>query len=126
MAGIEEYREAPGGNISGGQGIQKGTGNTQYNNWTQKSPLDPVALSRLNPHIAVARLQQLSHDELVDFFAGAKPDDVSKILGVFAEVDLDKVVATLGHIGYREATELIDAVGEGIIHEFLGDLPLAA
>src|SRR3984957_4930235 len=105
-----------------GQGIQIGTGNNQYNAWMPKPPLDPTALSALNPHAAVARLQQVSHDELVDFFAGAAPDDVGEILEVFWLVDQSKIVAALGDISLRKARELIAKD----FFEAIRDLPEAA
>jgi hypothetical protein len=97
-------------NVSG-QGIQIGTGNNQYNAWMPKVPLDPAVLGALSPHTAVARLQQLPHDELVDFFARASPDDVVEILGVFSRDDLAKLVTTLADLNRRKATELIRAIG---------------
>lgn len=121
----EPSGEAPDVNVSGGQGIQVGSGNTQYN-LAPKQPLDPVALSGLNPNIAVARLQQLSHDELVYFFVKARPRNVAEIIEVFSEVDLVKFVATLGDIGHRKATELISPVGKDKILSILRDLPEAA
>src|ERR1700722_5306680 len=61
--------------------------------------------------IRVARLQQLSHDELVDFFARAKPEDVGEIINVFRDIEGARIVATLGDISRRKATELLKAVG---------------
>jgi uncharacterized protein with LGFP repeats len=98
---------AGGVNVSGSQGVQAGTGNTQYNYLGPKSPLDPVVLSKLNPHIAVARLQERSHDELVDFFAGAAADIVSEMLVAFLEEDEAMVIAVLADINRRKAIELI-------------------
>ena len=108
--------------VTGSEGIVIGSGNSQYNNWIPKPPLDPVALGALNPHTAVARLQALTHEELVDFFARAKPEDVSEILTVFYEFDRDAVVAVLGDIKRLKAAELIDAV----CGDALTDLPEAA
>jgi hypothetical protein len=108
--------------VTGSEGIVIGSGNSQYNSWIPKPPLDPVALGALNPHTAVARLQQLTHDGLVDFFARAKPEDVSEILTVFYEFDRDAVVTILGDINRLKATELIDAV----CGDALTDLPEAA
>lgn len=112
MTSIEQSGEMPDVNVSG-QGIQIGTGNNQYNAWMPKPPLDPAALGALNPHTAVARLQQLSHDDLVDFFARASPDDVSEILEVFLKADGTRVVAVLGDISRRKAAELIGTVRRG-------------
>jgi uncharacterized protein with LGFP repeats len=126
MPDSEPTGEAPGVNVSG-QGTQVGSGNTQYNNWGQRPPLDPVALGVLNPHTAVARLQRESHDDLVDFFARATPGDVGEILQVFLEMDEDKAVAVLGDIGRRKSHELISAARPkalGVV--FLITLPDAA
>lgn len=93
-----------------GQGVQVGDGGTQTNVWMPKAPPDPVALGALNPHTAVTRLQQLPHDELVDFFARAKPADAGEIFAAFLEVDAAKVVAALGDINPRKAAEFIGTV----------------
>jgi hypothetical protein len=122
MASTEPPGEVPGVNVSGSQGIQSGSGNVQFNAWPQRQSLDPVALSALNPHTAVARLQQLPHDQLVDFFAKASPDDVGEILEVFLYADLAKLVTALADINRRKATELITAIGSNLIDQ----LPEAA
>ena len=61
-------QEMPPIEISGSQGAAVGSGIVQNNTWTSKPPPDLAALSALNPHVAVARLQRLSHDDLVDLF----------------------------------------------------------
>jgi hypothetical protein len=119
---VKDEGDPAGVTVTGSEGIVIGSGNSQYNNWILKPPLDPVALGALNPHTAVARLQQLTHEELVDFFARAKPEDVSEILTVFYEFDRDAVVTILGDINRLKATELIDAV----CGDALTDLPEAA
>lgn len=126
MPGIESPGEVPGANVSDSQGTQVGSGNTMYNVWMLKPPLDLAAVRDLNPHTAVAWLQELEHRELVNFFARESPDGVSEILEVFAEVDLTTVVATLGDISRRKATELISAVDKDHFVALLGDLPEAA
>jgi hypothetical protein len=117
----EPSGEVPDVNVSG-QGTQVGSGNTMYNSWSPRQSLDPAALGALNPHVAVARLQQLSHDELVNFFAKSKPSDVSEIVATFFDVDVTRLVTALADINRRKTTALITAVG---IH-FLHDLPGAA
>src|ERR1700730_2266626 len=102
MASIDPPGEVPDVNVSGSQGVQVGSGNTMYSNWAPKPPLDPAALSGRNPHVAVSTLRQVSHDDLVEFFIRATPDDVSEIIEVFAEVDLPRLVATLGDIRRRK------------------------
>lgn len=125
MASIEQPGEAPGVNVSGSQGIQIGTGNNQYNAWMPKALLDPAVLGKLTPQAAVVRLQQASHDELVDFFADVSADDVSEILDVFLEVDGTKIVAALGDIDYRQAGALI-RIGHILVKRDLAGLPDAA
>src|ERR1700761_2107752 len=90
--------EAPDVSVRGSQGVFAGFSGNQYNSWGPKTPLDPAALGALNPHTAVDRLLKLSHEELVDFFARATPDDVSEIIGVFLETDRSRVIAVLGDI----------------------------
>ena len=121
----EPSGQAPDVSVSGSQGVQVGTGNIQ-NNWMPKPPLDPAVLSGRNPHTAVAQLRQVSHDELVDFFAGAKPGDVSEILEVFSEADLPKLVAILGDISRRRAAELIGAIDSNKFPTGLDDVPVAS
>ena len=112
MPDIDPPGEVPSVNASG-QGTQVGSGNTQYNTWmaAARQQLDPGALAALNPHAAVARLRQLPDDDLVDFFARAKPGDVREILAAFLEVDEARVVAVLADINHRKATELVSIVG---------------
>ena len=117
----EPSGEVPDASVSGSQGVFVGSGN-QYNSWVPKPPLDPATLGALNPHTAVSRLQKLSHDELVDFFAKASPDDVSEILTVFSNADLPKLATALADISRGKATELIRAVGTNSIDQ----LPRAA
>src|ERR1700720_39610 len=100
-------QEMPPIEISGSQGAAVGSGIVQNNTWTSKPPPDLAALSALNPHVAVARLQRLSHDDLVDLFARASPDDAREVLAAFLETDSAGVVAILGDISRRKATELI-------------------
>ena len=119
----EPSGEVPDVSVSGGQGMQVGTGNAQYNAWVPKPPPDPIALGALNPHTAVARLQQLPPDELVDFFARAPSANVSEILEAFLVADKAKVVAALGDINRQKATELLKAVD---VHGPLVALPEAA
>jgi hypothetical protein len=121
MPNIEPPGEAPG--VSDSQGIQLGSGNTQYNHWGPKPPLDPAALGALNPHTAVARLQQLPHDELVDFFARATLSDLSEIFPTFLESDKARVIETLADINERKAAKLI---GTCCVEAVLVALPEAA
>jgi hypothetical protein len=95
-------------NVSDGQGTQIGPGNTQYNFWPPKQPLDPATLGALNPRKAVARLQSLSHDELVDFFVKASPADVEGILDAFFDIDPEKLVAVFEDINRPKAMELLE------------------
>jgi hypothetical protein len=106
-------KQGPSGQVSAnvnvsGQGIQVGDGGTLINHWGPRQPLDPSYLSELNPLTAVARLQQLPHDELVDFFARATLSDLSEIFPAFLESDKARVIATLAEINERKASKLID------------------
>jgi hypothetical protein len=104
---VKDEGEAPAIEVSGGQGVQVGTGNVQNNTWMSKAPPDLAALNALNPHVAVVRLKRLSHDDLVDLFARASPDDATDVLAAFLATDAAAVVAILGDIHRRKATELI-------------------
>lgn len=106
------------------QGVQIGSGNNQYNAWMPKH-LDPASITGLNPHTALVRLQQFTHDDLVDFFARVPSDDVTEILEVFLEADVSRVVGALGDISRRKAEELISIVSEGT-GDPLNELPEAA
>jgi hypothetical protein len=108
MPNQEASGEVPANVNVRGQGTQVGAGGTQINYWGQKQPLDPSYLSALNPHTAVARLQQLPHDELVDFFARATLSDLSEIFPTFLESDRARVIETLADINERKAPKLID------------------
>jgi Biotin-requiring enzyme len=105
---VKDEGEASTATVTGSQGVQVGAGNTQHIYSGPKSPLDPSALSGLNPHTAVARLQRLSHDELLDFFARAEPSDVSEIVDVLREADLAKLTRVLADINRRKSIELIE------------------
>lgn len=109
-----------------GQGMQLGSNNTQYNAWMPKPPLDPAALAALNPRTAVKRLQKLTHDELVDFFARASPEHVSDILEVFLECDEARIVAMLADIKYQKTIELVGVLDGGISSSVIGSLPDAS
>jgi hypothetical protein len=116
-------------NISGSQGVQHGSGNIQNNHWTHKQPLDLAAmrdvLRRVSPHVAVTRLQELEHRDLVDFFAGAEPEDVSQILEIFYNAEEARVLTILADINRRKATELVSLISEGD-RDPLNGLPQAA
>lgn len=124
MSKHEPSGEVPANVNVGGQGTQVGLGGVQYNTWAARSSLDPVTLSALNPHTAVARLQQLSHDELVDLFARASPRDMARILKLMLEVDEALAVAALADLNLRKATELIRSL-DGV-DPWLVSLPEAA
>jgi hypothetical protein len=111
-------------NVSGSQGVQAGAGNVQNNIWVSKAPLDPASLGVLSPQVAVSRLRALSHDDVVDLFARASPGDVAEVLAAFLEADEDRLVAVLGDVSRRKATELIRPLVETA--EWLGGLPVAA
>jgi hypothetical protein len=106
---VKDEGESAATTVTGSQGVQVGQGNTQHIYSGPKSPLDPAALSGLNPHSAVARLQRLSHDELLDFFAKAETSQVSEIVDVLREVDLARLTVVLADINRRKATELIES-----------------
>jgi hypothetical protein len=103
-------QETPPIEVNGGQGVQVGSGNVQNNMWHMKPPPDLASLSALNPHVAVARLQRLSHEDLVDLFARASPADATDMLLAFLETDAATVVAILGDIRRRQSSELIKSI----------------
>jgi hypothetical protein len=121
---VKDEGEAPAIDVSGSQGVQAGPGNVQYNTWASKPPPDLASLRALNPHVAVARLQRLSHDDVVDLFARASGDDATDVLAAFLETDAATVVAILGDISRRKATELIKPLVR--TSNWLATLPEAA
>lgn len=108
LAKQEPSGEVPVNVNASGRGIQVGDGGTLINHWGPRQPLDPSYLSALNPLTAVARLQQLPHDELVDFFARATLSDLSETFPTFLELDKARIIATLAEINERKASKLID------------------
>jgi hypothetical protein len=95
--------------VIGGQGFQLGTGNTQQNYFGPRSPLDVASLSVLSPSTRVARIRQQRHDDVVDFFAGAAPQDAVKIgfLSELVRADDAMVVSVLADIDPAKAAALI-------------------
>lgn len=108
-------------NVSGGQGTQVGTGNVQYNQYSLRPPLD---LADLSPHAGAARIRQLPHDDAVDLFAKALPDDLADKLKVLLHTDESKVVAILADLNPSKAAELISPLTDDF--GWLADLPEAA
>jgi hypothetical protein len=109
--------------VFGGQGFQLGTGNTQRNYFGPKSPLDAASLSVLSPSTRVARIRQQRHDDVVDFFAGAAPQDAVKIgfLSELVRADDAMVVSVLADIDPAKAAALISLCAPE-----LRELPTAA
>ena len=93
--------------VTESRGIQVGSGNVQNNTWIPKPPPDLATLSVLNPDVAVARLNRMSHDDLVDLFAGASPEEAIGVLAAFLEADEDALIAILGDISRHQTTQLI-------------------
>ena len=81
--------------VSRSQGVQVGSGNIQYLAQPAKAKLDPISLGFLSPEAALARLQQMSHDEIVDLFAHATPPEAADVIKALAAVDEAKVVSTV-------------------------------
>jgi hypothetical protein len=124
MTTADQRSEAPGFSVTGSQGVLQ-TG-IQVNDFREKPKIDPSVLSHLRPRAAVDRLQPLSHEELVNVFAGAKPEHVGHIFGEFLQVDKTKIVAALGDIRDTKATELIGAADKHDLLYLLEKLPQAA
>lgn len=95
---MQAHEDTPSIGVNDAHGVQAGTGNVQINNWMPKPPLDVKALNQLSPHAAVARLQERSHGEVVDFFAGASPGDVAELLTGVIATDDALVVAVLAEL----------------------------
>ena len=100
--------------VSGSQGIQVGNGNVQYLGPPAKAKLDPSFLSFLSPEVAVTRLQQMSHDEVVDLFARATPDDAAEVVKALATADDAQVVSVLADLNLRKAAALIEPIAAEI------------
>lgn len=111
-------------NVSGGQGIQVGSGSVQNNFWPAKGPLDAATLTALSPHAAVARIRQMSHDDAVDFFARASAEDLTGPLRALLLADEATAVAVLADLGPRKVTEMTEPFAATF--PWLADLPEAA
>jgi hypothetical protein len=107
--------------VNSSQGVQVGTGNVQHNTYSMRPLVDLAALS---PHAAVTRIRQLPHDDAVDLFAKASPDDLAEKLGVLLHFDPSRAVAILADLNPRKATELINHLPDDFF--WLADLPEAA
>jgi hypothetical protein len=114
--------EDEGVNAHGSQGVQVGTRNVQHNNYYR--PADASFLTALNPHKALARLRQLSHEDAVSELASAPPDDVAEVLKVMLGADEALAVALLADINPRKARELIGPLVQATA--WLSDLAAAA
>lgn len=111
--------------ISSSQGIQVGNSNVQYNAWPAKAMLDPKSLSFLSPEATLARLLQMSHDEIVDLFARVtSPGDAAEVIKALAAADETKLVSVLADLNLRKAAELITPVEAEV--PWLKSLPVAA
>jgi hypothetical protein len=106
MAGEEAAESA---SVSGSQGVQAGSGNTQINNWMAEPQLDIASLCALHPHAALARLRRIPYENLVNLFADprASSDDVARILRTWLETDEAKPVAILADLREARAQELL-------------------
>jgi hypothetical protein len=122
---VQAQGDTPTVGANGAQGIQAGTDNVQINNWTHKPPLDLKALNQLSPHAAVARLQERSHGEVVDFFAGASPGDVAELLTAVISADDALAVAILAELRPECARGLLAPVPDRVA-PWLDELPVAA
>lgn len=122
--GRESQEGASVTSVSSSQGVQVGSGNVMYNTWAPKSPLDPTSLAALSPRTAMARLQLLSHDELVDLFAAASPGDLTEITRGLLRADEPRSVSILADLNPRKAAELIQSLAADF--PWLVDLPRAA
>jgi hypothetical protein len=98
-------------NVSGSQGVVAGTGNTQINNWSPRTPLTPAALAALSPQAAIARIRQLPHDDAVDLFASAPAEVLVPKLKVLLLADEaageSRAVAILADLDPSKVAELI-------------------
>jgi LGFP repeat len=121
---VKDEREATVAGVAGSQGVVAGTGNVQNNTWTSKPTPDLAALSALNPHVAVTRLQRLSHDDLVDLFAKAFQCDLAEVLTGWLAADEPSVVAVLADINPRRSSDLIAPLTANA--PWLQSLPVAA
>jgi len=106
---------------SGSQGLQVGTGNVQNNTWLLKPTPDFAGLSL---HAGVARIRQLPHDDAVDLFATASPEDLTVKLRVLLQADERGAVSILADLNQRRAAELISPIESEF--PWLADLSLAA
>jgi len=112
-------------NVSGAQGVQAGSGNTQINNWSTRAPLTPAILAARNAEAGAARIRQLSHDEAVDLFADTGAEVLAaKLKVLLRSADQQRVVAILADLDASKAAELISPLATAF--PWLPALPVAA
>jgi hypothetical protein len=93
--------------VSGSQGVQTGSGNTQNNYY---GPPGPNFLTTLSPHNAVTRLRTMPHEGAISVLASAPPDDAAEVLKVLLDTDQALAVALLADVNPRCAKSLIEAL----------------
>jgi uncharacterized protein with LGFP repeats len=102
-----------------------GTGNVQVNNnLPAKPPLNPATLAGLSLAKAIARIGEYSHDDVVDLFATASPEFLTRLLKALLPRDEAMAVAILADLDPNYARVLISPHKGGF--SWLSPLPTAA
>src|SRR6185437_2946513 len=108
-----------------GQGMQVGKGNVQYNAWTGTAPLTAASLTLLSPEAALARLQKMSHDAIVDLFAEADSSGGwSELIRLLVDADEAKTVSVLADLNLKKTAKLLTPIEAEL--PWLKVLPAAA
>lgn len=98
---------------SGAQGLQLGSGNTQFNLWLQERQLDAQRVEALNASAAASYVAKLSAEDAAFVLATATASASAGVLRVLLSRNKDKnlAIAIMTRINRIKAQELVAAIG---------------
>lgn len=108
----DEQQSVP-ADISGAQGLQLGSGNTQFNLWLQERQLDAQRVEALNDSAAASYIARLSAEDAAFVLATATARASAGVLRVLLSRRKDKNLAIeiITRINRIKAQELVAAIG---------------